>query len=150
VGGGQLHYVDINPTDDYAGYTHYASKPCDSAFITYAGPWAEARARWPLTQLDGEDDDGCLFDDYVVGAFLANIDGDAEQYKTLLAGEPAQLTQFHGRREEGWNRELEREWPVIQDVARLLLADGADMYYSPEHKTWQDTIEQLLAARVAQ
>jgi hypothetical protein len=142
-GAGQLHYIDLNATDEYLGYTHYASKPCDSAFITYAGVWAEARAQWPLADLDAEDDDGCTFNDYVLGAFLANIDGDAEPYRTLMDADPLPV-EFQRRREQCWDQELEREWTVIQTVAQLLLADSADMYHSAEHKTWHDAIEQLI------
>jgi hypothetical protein len=145
-GGGRLDYIDIYETADYRGYTHWNGKVFDIAFITYAGPWAEARAQWPLADLDGLDDDGCTFDDHVTAAFLANIDGDFEAYETCLASDPTFLASFQSSREECWNNELERVWPVVREVARLLLADGADMYYSPDHRTWHDTIEQLLEA----
>jgi hypothetical protein len=148
--GGQLHYVDINASDEWLGYTHYASKPPDRAFITFAGPWAEARTQWPLTDLDGVDGNGSTFDDYVGAAFLANIDGDAELYRDLYNAEHPELRRFRPRLEQFWSRtELEKVWPVIQKVAQLLLSEGADMYYAPDHQTWHDTIEQLLAARGA-
>jgi hypothetical protein len=144
--GGQLHYIDLTATDEYRGYTHFSSKSCDSAFIIYGGLFAEARVKWPLADLDGEDDDGCTFPNYVWGALSANIDGDNEAYKAALDSESAaaELAPFQPRREQVWRKELERVWPVIREVARLRLADGADMYHGPDHRTWHDTIEQLL------
>ena len=62
-GGGELVSVTIEPTAEYAGHTGLRSKPFDIAFVTYAGPWAEARAQWPAeVSLDAEDGDGCVLD----------------------------------------------------------------------------------------
>lgn len=146
--GAQLHYVSITADGDSLGFTHFTGKCCDRAFITYAGPWAEARAQWPTNDLNDEDNDGNTFADHVVGAFLANIDGDAEVYQSALKSEslgpadPALLAV----REGAWGRELQRVWPVIQRTARLLQVDGADMYHSADHRTWHDAIAELLDA----
>ena len=57
-GGGELVSVTIEPTAEYAAHTGLRSKPFDIAFVTYAGPWAEARAQWPAeVSLDAEDGD---------------------------------------------------------------------------------------------
>ncbi|MEB3023924.1 M50 family metallopeptidase [[Mycobacterium] crassicus] len=148
-GGTQLHYVNVIQDGDTLGFTHYSGRRCDEAFIAYAGPWAEARAQWPISDLNDEDDDGCTFPDYVTGAFLTNIDGDAEAYQSALKAEllgppdPELLTA----REGIWGRELQRAWPVVQQVAQLLAADGADMYHSADHRAWHDVIRELLDRR---
>ncbi|MDT5410935.1 MAG: hypothetical protein QOG14_3155 [Mycobacterium sp.] len=143
-GGGQLHSIDIGETADYRGYTHFSAKVFDTAFITFAGPFAEARALWPLDDLDGEDENGKTFDDYVRDAFNANAVGDFEAYPAALNADPTTLASFQSRREETWKQELKREWHVIEVVARRLLTIGADMYHGPDHRTWHDTIQQLL------
>ncbi|MCV7176136.1 hypothetical protein [Mycolicibacterium sphagni] len=124
-GGGDLVSVTIEPTAKYAGHTGFRSKVFDSAFITYAGPWAEARCQWPDgLDLESEDDDGLTFDDYVMGAWLRNPDDWADYEAACAAdvtafGYPADLLHF---RETAWCRELEGgPWPVIQQIAELLM-----------------------------
>jgi hypothetical protein len=127
-GAGELRSVTIERTDEYLGHTGFRGKPCDSAFVTYAGPWAEARAQWPHPTLDGEDDDGCIFGDYVTGAFLLNADGDGADYRRHCADDGALLgghAHLLGSREDVWSYELERQWPVIQQIAMRLLAGEA-------------------------
>jgi hypothetical protein len=124
-GEGEFRSITIEPTAEYLGHTGFRGKPCDSAFVTYAGPWAEARAQWPHPTLDGEDDDGCIFGDYVASAFLLNAEGDAADYRRHCADDAAQLgdhAHLLGSREDVWRYELGREWPVIQQVATRLLA----------------------------
>jgi hypothetical protein len=128
-GEGDVVSITIEPTPDYLGYTHYRAKPCDWGFITYAGPWAEARAHWLMPDLDGEDDEGCIFADYLVGAWMYNNDGDGAAYRAAEDAEIAMLGEFgdqfaqlEGAREQVWWRELEDRWPVIQQVAGLLMA----------------------------
>lgn len=131
-GGGQLRSITIEPTTTYLGHTGYRGKPCDTAFVTYAGPWAEARAQWVRPTLDDEDDDGCTFEDYVSVAFLSNADGDGEDYRRAQEAEAAQLGEFGqqfldltGVRQEMWSGELEQSWPLIQQVAAIaMLVDG--------------------------
>jgi hypothetical protein len=56
-GAGEVRSITIEATADYLGHTGIRSKPADSAFITWAGPWAEARAGGAdaLAQLDDDD-----------------------------------------------------------------------------------------------
>jgi hypothetical protein len=101
-------------------------------FVTFAGPWAEARARWPLSSLEGEDDDGCTFDDYLAAAWLLAKDGDHDDYEDMRDGDVHGIAfaehlgitpgEVRWRQERGWGDELERAWGVIQQVADLLLA----------------------------
>ena len=136
-GGGELLSIIIEPTADCLGYTGFRTALCasgDRMFVTLAGPWAEARARWPLSSLDGEDADGGTFDDYLAAALLASSDGDSQAYEAVRTDEremeirTAQLSgitvsEFRQRQELAWGRELEGSWNVIQDVANMLL-DG--------------------------
>jgi hypothetical protein len=104
---------------------HIRHKAWDSAFITYAGPWAEARTQWTEHTLDGEDDDGDTFNIYVLAAFLRNTHGDGDDYRRARAADPwAALAEREGiDREQIWNGELEeRAWPVIQQAAALLMS----------------------------
>jgi hypothetical protein len=126
-GAGELRSITIEPTTEYEGYTGFRSKPCDRAFVTYAGPWAEARAQWPLRGLVGEDDDGCTFGDYLTAAWRQNQHGDLADYERFretdaaLLGHDADLNLIDIT-EEIWSAELEREWPVIKQVAGWLLS----------------------------
>jgi hypothetical protein len=131
-GGGELLSITIAPAGDYLGHTESRTKAVagtDRLFITFAGPWAEARAQWAMPSLDREDDDGCTFDDHLCGAWMVNADGDSDAYEDMR-GEEVRFAEYLGitpgelrdRRERGWGDELERAWPVIQQVAKLLLA----------------------------
>jgi hypothetical protein len=126
-GAGELLSITIKASGDAAGRTVTRHKVFDAAFVTFAGPWAEARAQWPLPTLDGEDDMGCAFGDYLTTAWWANVDGDGDTYEDNLA---AEVAMYGGqwpaimdprKREEGWAIELEDSWPVIQAIADLLL-----------------------------
>jgi len=113
------------PTTD--GFTHHRGKTFDSAFVIYAGPWAEARCQWDQPTLDGEDDEGLTFDDYLTGAWMRNGPGDFADYQRGRAAD-AELFGPHAdlvdRREETWSFELERQWPVIRAVADRLISAG--------------------------
>lgn len=147
--GGGLISITIGPTrehPEYAGNTGVrVEKWWHLPFVVYAGPWAEARSQWTrdsLDSLDGEDDDGRPFRDYVREAFDVNRDGDLDKYEQLEEGilpdgtrsEPptARMAQFSGRprdeviaeRGQECSRQLEEHcWPVIRVVAGMLL-DG--------------------------
>lgn len=141
-GGAELVSVTIESAEDYLGRTTQRIKPTDSAFVTYAGPWAEARYLWQ-TEPTGEFD----FEDYVGGALLSNPD-DAKQYQQAIAAERAMLESAINNtgialaelldvagREQLWGRELEDRWPEIQQVARMLLdGEGVD----------HETVDRLL------
>ncbi|MEY8015270.1 hypothetical protein [Mycobacterium servetii] len=129
-GGGELRSITIEPSAAYLGHTGFRCKPCDTAFVTYAGPWAEARVQWPLPSLDGEDEDGASFEDYVAAAFLRNAGGDGEDYRHACEADQALLgerfAELVATREQFWGfRELDEHWPAVQAVAQLLIAGAA-------------------------
>lgn len=135
-GGGELLSVTIEPGGDYLGRTWHRTKVCapgDRMFVTFAGPWAEARCQWPLPSLDGEDTEGAIFDDYLLAAWMRAADGDHDVYEDMRAhdvGDRIVIAEHLGitpgelrdREERGWADELEQAWPVIQQVAGMLLA----------------------------
>ena len=98
-------------------------------FVTYAGPWAEARDQWPagLSIVDGVDSHGRTFGQYVEDALLSNA-SDLRSYEPdidivgehfahdagISDGEPPPVP---GPRDPSWHGELERCWPVMQFVA---------------------------------
>lgn len=122
-GGSSFRSVDLSRADEGHGLTLHRCKPTDGPFIAYAGPWAEARYLWPAdVPLDGEDDDGMTFGDYVAGIFLGQPDDAA-----ALApdDERVLLLRAHGVEVDPyavWHMELERAWPAVQRVAARLLA----------------------------
>jgi hypothetical protein len=117
------------------GHIHFRVKACDEEFVTYAGPWAKARAQWHEPTLDAEDDDGYVFADYVSGAFLYNSDGDLADLTRLRAdlrrlwADPSQFATAVKAAEAVWSHELERRWPVIEAVAAML---GAGATVTPD------------------
>lgn len=123
-GGSTFRSVDLTNADGGHGLTLFRAKATDHPFIAYAGPWAEARLQWPAgVALDGEDDDGMTFDDYVDGALLTQPDDRQElqphddhvaQLRALgVDVEPYAV----------WLIELEAAWPAVQSIAARLL-DG--------------------------
>lgn|GEM_PF-5865566 len=79
-------------------------------FLSFAGPWAQARAAWP-TGLPVDSDEGEFsFDDYLTSAFLAGDQRDFDECGSY--GQDA-----HDLRAG----ELEREWPAGCAVAEALL-----------------------------
>ena len=137
--GGEVDSISVEPTARHDGITH--CRGSDFAFRTYAGPWAEARAQWPNPTLDGCDEDGCTFDDYVTRVFSTNTsDSDFFQYQLEMDGPLQPVLDAVWRqirpnesggdlsprgivaRQETWDSELEHAWPVIQRVAERLLS----------------------------
>ena len=118
--GGELVSVTIEATADHLGFTRAGGQAWDRAFVTFAGLWAEGRVQWPFSDLVGDDDDGCIFDDYVAAAFLRNHDGDLRDYEALCGADDD--AELRATREQVLSRELEYHWPAIQTAARLLLA----------------------------
>ncbi|CQD21626.1 hypothetical protein BN970_05072 [Mycolicibacterium conceptionense] len=124
--GGQVLDVTIEPDGRNLGLTQHCSKPCDYGFIAYAGPWATARAQWPLSELDGQDQDGCTFADYVTVELIREVDGDFAVYKAHIDDDhrylgPTDAKIVQASREALWHRELEALWPAIQARANGLL-----------------------------
>jgi hypothetical protein len=137
-GGGTFLKVTIEPTADYEGLTRVRLKPCDVNFNCYAGPWAEARAKWPQgLPLDQFDDDGFDFDDYLLGVLISQPDdlkGLSEPADETEAAIRAAMTQLLGveatrqadtNRERVWHSELDQMWPVIESVAQMLMSGAA-------------------------
>ena len=119
---GEITSITIEATDEYYGLTKFDAAPMDRTFITYAGPWAEARAQWRKSTLDVTDGDGHTFDDYLDRASNRNRDGDLEALSQFAVNHPATATE-QLERARHWPSELERLWPVIQAVAERLLTN---------------------------
>ena len=129
--GGTFDSISIEPTVTRHGFIRTRGvKACDADFVTFAGPWAEARADWPALPLDGVDRDGSTFDDYLRASMLANAN-DLRQYvpehdipferfiAEVCGGEVPQIPLA---RDKSWYVELETCWPTIQSVADMLMS----------------------------
>jgi hypothetical protein len=110
-GGGEFVSVTIEPTADHLGFTRYRGHAWDRAFVIYAGPWAEARVQWPVSDINSEDDDGAIFDDYVIAALWRNADGDLRDYEALCGADDD--AQLRATREQVWSRETRRPRPRL-------------------------------------
>ena len=72
------------------------------------------------------DEDGFEFGDYVAIAFERNAEGDLREYRQLMTtlaaayGDLSALLRYES--EKTWGRQLEAKWPVIREVAELLIA----------------------------
>lgn len=129
--GGTFSSISIDPTVTTDGVTHVQCASCDREFVIYAGPWAEARANWPLNlSLDAVDAHGRTFARSIDVAFLCNAD-DLRQYEPsvdiplayLLAGvwDNGPPPQVPGPRDPSWSVELESGWPTMLSVAEMLM-----------------------------
>ena len=123
-GGSLLLSVELSPGGpERDGITWARAKQFDSAFMSWSGPWAEARYQWGERALDAEDEDGATFSDYVAGVFLAGGRDDAGAIRQSRRAEPYQVpAELIAASERVWSMELERAWPAVQEVARLLIA----------------------------
>jgi Peptidase M50B-like len=125
VRGGKCCRITIEPDEDYDGQTNVTAAQHNMAFVTYAGPWAEARATW-TGPVAGKDEDGSTFKDHVALAFERNAEGDLRQYRLLMADLAAAYGNLNAlftfESETAWGCELEVKWPVIREVAELLMA----------------------------
>ena len=124
-GGSTLTSVSLS--DQHGeGITWSNSKPCDSGFGAYAGPWAEARHLWGDRPLDAEDENGCAFGDVVMGVLWEQQHGTDLDMWRRDAAEHARVCELVGvspaARDEVWDMELSRVWPAVQSVGALLLA----------------------------
>jgi hypothetical protein len=128
--GGTFFSISIEPTTMHDGTTHIECERCHTEFVTYAGPWAEARAEWPDLPLDALDADGRSFDRYVEDALLSNP-SDLRQYEPsediafahltaeLWGGEPPPVP---AARDLSWFSELESGWSAMKTVAEMLVS----------------------------
>lgn len=124
-GGGELASITIEASKDYLGHTQAHAKIVDATFISFAGPWAEARALWPGADLPGQDLDGYRFADYLEVAWALNYGGEADDDAAAEPGicREEWFSKWVSKREAEWSCELEDVWPVITTVARLLVDD---------------------------
>lgn len=124
--GAEVLSVSIEPTRTYLGLVNVRARPWDLGFITYAGPWAEARAQWGDLPLDGEDENGDGFDTYVDTALILNRDDLANYQSAINEARTAVwgAGDLFSAREAEWTYryELEWYWGTIQRVAEGLLA----------------------------
>src|SRR4051812_27525150 len=132
--GGNIRSVTIVPTTDYSGHTWWRGHAWDGPFISYAGPWAEARAAWPAhlpTDDDPEqaDDAGCMFSDYVCAALAGAgcddwvdvVNSVRRTQRALVQADPTFDVDLLANSEKVWRHELEEAWPLIVTLAGALL-----------------------------
>lgn len=119
-GGSTLLSVTLSTGTHGAGITWVRHKVWDLAFLTFAGPWAEARYEWAkihddlaVDDISTSDHECEVFEDWVCGVFLSQPD-DMRTYREAGAGDVI--------REGIWHRELEAVWPAVVRVAERLLA----------------------------
>ena len=124
-GESQLWNVALDADRHGEGLTTRSGKRFDDAFLAFAGPWAEARHRWGDRSLDGEDDEGLTFEDYIIGVLLEQpSDRSALQAARAQARADGEPPGRDRPAEQVWQIELERVWPAIAAVAGVLLAGG--------------------------
>lgn len=104
---GTVDWSDEFGANDTPGGTVHRTPVSLQPFVTYAGPWAEAK--WAANC------GGCELSDALFNAWGESADGDGEKY----AQRPLTIAQ-----ESQWEAVLESLWPAIGVVARLLVADG--------------------------
>jgi hypothetical protein len=128
-GGGTFVSITIEPTAQYLGCTQTRIMQWDDQFTSYAGPWAEARAKWPADlPISDSDSDDCYFQEYVLTALMANpldFQGYRGPIRRAAADHysDAELSDLDAARDQTWDMELERMWPTMLSVAKLLI-DG--------------------------
>lgn len=121
--GGELTSVTIVPTDQYWGLTTATVPIPGRTFAVHAGPWSEARFRWPFADRDNIE----AFSNFMIGVWEENVsnDGDSERYEDArVAEEECGAFLSFDAHEIDWDTELEDHWSLIQQVAQLLLVEG--------------------------
>lgn len=133
------------------GISFDRDKPRQYHLSVLAGPWAEARIRWPhhsLGSLDDKLSGGRSFRNYLFEALKeVDRDGDAVEYFNMESGTlpdgssftppDREIAQSVGRsttevvadRERRWSQHLEKRcWPnIIPTVAGMLLGGSTDV-----------------------
>ena len=117
------------------GLTVHRGPSWDDPFISYAGPWAEARFIWGDRPATEEDEEYLVFGDHLFGIFLGTGAEDwceLSEHFAELAGLAAMLPpeitadDLVRLTESAWAREMEAVWPAIEETATRLLA-GAEI-----------------------
>ncbi|GLE56387.1 hypothetical protein NJBCHELONAE_16960 [Mycobacteroides chelonae] len=123
--GGTFSSFSIEPTTTYDGGVHVTHDRRHRDFVTFAGPWADARLGWGDRTLHGIDDNGLTFYDYVRTSMCVNA-GDLRLYEPDrdLPRELFEADVFGGEtpeiplaRDDAWYTELESYWPTIEAIA---------------------------------
>lgn len=129
VAGGHLQDDYLGTVGLSGGYERFEDTPhCithrkdwHSPFVTFAGPWAEAR--W-MVEDPFEEDDFEVTLDY---AWRGNVGGDTDKYEARISRLESTATQLGFSTRVGrlweidWNDELTDLWPAIQRLAMLLI-----------------------------
>lgn len=131
--GGTFSGVTLEPTLTRDGGILIHDVGEHHHFVTYAGPWAEARVQWPAAlSIDSVNAKGRSFIQEVEDALWSN-ESDLRDYApdldffpsdhliAALSGEEPQPV-IPGPHDQAWFGELERCWPVMQFVASELLS----------------------------
>ncbi|OMC44100.1 hypothetical protein A5745_16830 [Mycobacterium sp. IS-2888] len=119
--GQKLLQVFLGDFDnDPSGATVHESDLLTQPFITFAGPWAEAM--WMVENDDHVDD----ISEALEYAWSENTEGDADKYHAIvnmleIAAACFGLGRIGPTWEIDWHDELTELWPVIKDVAALLI-----------------------------
>ncbi len=128
--GSVLRSIALGEVDG-DGLTVHRGPSWDDPYVSYAGPWAEARFLWGDRPADEENEDYLVFADHLFGVFLG---AGAEDWQELqahyarlaeLAGLlPPEITAGDLERitTQKWAVELEAVWPAIELIATHLLA----------------------------
>ena len=110
-GGSTLTSVTLSETEHGHGSTWARQHQWDTGFLTYGGPWAEARCKWGDRPLDGEDEDGATFPDAVTGVFLEQPSDAAALIVWTQSQTDIGITREMLRQsDEVWQMELEQVW----------------------------------------
>lgn len=124
--GGTFDGFTIEATAARDGWVHVMHDPVHRDFVTFAGPWAEARAEWTGRPLDGVNEAGLTFHDCIRG-ILRCSDSDLRSYApeldhfALALDETASDELIPLARDDSWYGELETLWPTMAIVAEMAL-----------------------------
>ncbi|MEO3757065.1 hypothetical protein ABGB19_02080 [Mycobacterium sp. B14F4] len=145
--GGQLIRVFLGTVDwttddmsaDTTGGTEHRTDDVDRPFVTFAGPWAEAK--WMVANEPDLDD----FHEALDYVWDENFDGDTAKYEgrvAALEAVAAQLGLGHVGRawEVGWAYELDDLLPAIEAVAAMLIR-GEEV----THEVVRELVEEVRA-----
>lgn len=121
---GTADWSSLDMSTDTPGGTEHVSRRENQPFITFAGPWAEAR--WSVENdpdYAGDDDMDSALED----AWENNTDGDTVRYQDRVDELQSLAMQLGGFCSVGavwewhWSNELDELWPAICEVAALLI-----------------------------
>jgi hypothetical protein len=125
---GRVDWLSHEETDDEIGFVRHRTALTNQPFVTFAGPYAEAK--W-MVESDPDVDD---LNDAIDYAWSNNSDGDSAKYDDFtaplreLAAELG-LSPVGPAWEMQWSDELDDLWPVIVEVAAMLLR-GEDVTHA--------------------